>query len=166
MRPDGFNLPVPCHRQGNRGRYLLGTTETVLMALTPFRCTLVGVIPLAAACNLLTPIAFVGEHMLIGEGFECCVHILDASEPKVGRRQTLGGPGPRHLAIQDNTVWHADFWAPAIIRSDLKGKLLSWGGHPFDVGGLAFDGQQLWALDAARHQICRIERVEQALKAH
>jgi hypothetical protein len=62
MRPDGFNLPVPCHRQVKRGRYLLGTTETVLMALTPFRCTLVGVIPLAAACNLLTPIAFVGEH--------------------------------------------------------------------------------------------------------
>ena len=102
--------------------------------------------------------AVVGDRVLVGEGFLCCVSVLDAADPQKHREQTLAGPGPLCMAPDDGAVWHADFWAPAIIKSDLQGTLLDWGGQPFDVRGLAWDGEHLWALDGPKRRLCRLEK--------
>ena len=62
MQRDVLDLPATCHRQVTSARCLLGSMETVEMALTIFRWVLLGSVPLMGACNLLIPLAFVGEH--------------------------------------------------------------------------------------------------------
>jgi hypothetical protein len=57
-------------------------------------------------------------------------------------------------------VWHADFWAPALIKSTLDGKLLDWGDQPFPIRGLAYDGELLWAIDGDANRICALKRRE------
>lgn len=104
----------------------------------------------------------VNGHVLVGDGFECSVWIIDPERPEEHRTQTLAGPGPACMAADGDAVWHADFWAPAIIKSDLRGNLLEWGEKPFEVRGLAFDGQHLWALDAACRRIRMIEKASAA----
>jgi len=103
--------------------------------------------------------------MWIGDGFMCSACILDPADPSDRRWQTLAGPGPISLAAQQDSVWHFDFWAPAIIRSDLSGSLLDWGEKPFDgtVRGLAWDGAKLWALDNEQKRICVIEKANASL---
>jgi RNA polymerase sigma-70 factor (ECF subfamily) len=99
--------------------------------------------------------------MWIGDGFNCVVSIVDPAHPEDGcDTLVLGGPGPTSLASDGNAVWHFDFWAPAIIKSDLNGQLLDWGEKPFDgsVNGLAWDGEMLWALDNEQKRICAIEK--------
>jgi len=102
----------------------------------------------------------VGGKMWVGDGFLCNVCILDLANLEDSRSMVLGGPGPISLTAEDNAVWHFDFWAPAIIKSDLNGQLLEWGEKPFDgsVSGLAWDGERLWALDNAQKRICVIEK--------
>ena len=72
----------------------------------------------------------------------------------------MGGPGPISLTAEPGAVWHFDFWAPAVIKSDLQGQLLDWGEKPFagEVHGLAWDGERLWALDNEANRICVIEK--------
>ena len=64
------------------------------------------------------------------------------------------------LAATPEGVWHTDIFAPAIIKSDAEGKLLDWGERPFDghCAGLAWDGENLWALDGQNKRICVIEK--------
>ena len=103
--------------------------------------------------------------LVVGDGFMCSARIIDEADPDERRWQTLGGPGPISLAAQGDAVWHFDFWAPAIIKSDLKGRLLDWGEKPFDgaIRGLAWDGEQLWALDAKAKRICVIEKATETV---
>jgi hypothetical protein len=100
----------------------------------------------------------VGGKVLVGDGFNGCVAIFDPAAPEKPRMQTLAGPGPACMAADGDAVWHGDYWAPAIIKSDLGGKLLDWGEKPFDVRGLAFDGKNLWALDNKNRRICAIAK--------
>ena len=102
----------------------------------------------------------VNEDIWIGDGFMCCAFIFDPAKSDNGRLMELAGPGPISLTAEKDAVWHFDFWAPAIIKSDLNGRLLDWGEKPFDgnVNGLAWDGEKLWALDNAQKRICVIEK--------
>jgi hypothetical protein len=102
--------------------------------------------------------AIVGDKVLAADGFEGGVWIVDPGDPDARRFQTLAGPIPWCITPEDGTVWHVDVWAPAIIKSDLEGKLLDWGEKPFGVGGIASDGEHLWALDGKESRICMIEK--------
>lgn len=103
----------------------------------------------------------VNGKLWVGDGFMLDVCALDPSQPdKEERRLLLAGPGPREFAECDDGVWHVDFWAPSIIKSDYKGKLLDWGEKPFDgqAAGIAWDGERLWVLDNHKKRICIIEK--------
>ena len=63
----------------------------------------------------------------VADGFNCQVCIVDPDYPEDTGSLVLGGPGPSGLTSDGNAVWHFDFWAPAIIKSDLNGQLLEWG---------------------------------------
>ncbi|MDP6777836.1 MAG: hypothetical protein QGI83_13840 [Candidatus Latescibacteria bacterium] len=102
----------------------------------------------------------VGDKVAVGDGFMCNVSIYDPEDPGKPRTQVLGGPGPMFMASENGDVWHADFWAPALIKSTLDGKLLDWGDQPFPIRGLAYDGELLWAIDGDANRICALKRRE------
>ncbi|UCF18589.1 MAG: hypothetical protein JSU87_11650 [Gemmatimonadota bacterium] len=100
----------------------------------------------------------VGGRVVVGDRGTGCVSIIDPSGGEEPRQQCLAGPFPACLATEGEHLWHADRWAPAIIKSDLQGRLLDWGGKPFGIQGLAFDGRYLWALDGESRRIVAIEK--------
>ncbi len=100
----------------------------------------------------------VGEKVLVGDGFMCNVAIFDPQGREDPEMRVLGGPGPMCMAADGNDVWHADFWAPGIIKSDLQGKLLDWGDQPFAIKGLAHDGEHLWAIDGDNGRLCALKK--------
>jgi hypothetical protein len=72
----------------------------------------------------------------------------------------LAGPLPLDLAAAGDGVWHREYWAPLLLKSGPHGKLLAWGELPFGggTGGIAWDGEHLWALDGPGGRIAVIER--------
>ena len=100
-----------------------------------------------------------GKKIIIGDGFECCISILDLEDQTYRDGQVLAGAGPEYLAAQDNTLWHVDLWSHCLIRTGPDGRLLDWGEKPFwNVTGLSFDGEHLWVLDGEHSCICAIEK--------
>jgi hypothetical protein len=105
----------------------------------------------------------VQNKIIIGDGFECNVWIIDPDSIDKRNEQVLAGAGPEYLAAQDNTLWHVDLWSHCLIQTGPDGRLLDWGEKPFwDVTGLAFEGEQLWALDGKNSRICTIEKSDQS----
>ena len=101
----------------------------------------------------------VQNKIIIGDGFECNVWIIDPDSIDKWNEQVLAGAGPEYLAAQDNSLWHVDLWSHCLIRSGMDGRLLDWGEKPFwDVTGLAFDGEHLWVLDGKNNCIRAIEK--------
>ncbi|MAF10649.1 hypothetical protein CMK11_09370 [Candidatus Poribacteria bacterium] len=107
-------------------------------------------------------VAAVNGHFLVADTFNGCVAVVDPDKPEQRTRHGLAGGGPGYLAATDDGVWHADYWSPLLIKSDHGGGLLEWAGKPFggNVGGIAWDGQRLWAIDSGERRICAIERIE------
>jgi hypothetical protein len=70
----------------------------------------------------------------------------------------LAGPLALHLAPTTAGVWHHDYWANLLMLSGPDGSLLDFAEVPVAMGGLAWDGVNLWALDIGRQRICAIER--------
>ena len=110
----------------------------------------------------------VGDTLWVGDGFEMNAAILDPATGEKLRSLVLGGPLAVDYAATPGGVWHIDGWAPALIKSGTTqhGQLLDWGEKPFDgrCDGLAFDGTQLWALDAKNKRISVIEKTATAPK--
>jgi hypothetical protein len=144
---------------GNGSLFATREEPKELLRIDPETGAISKTIPLDTMHEVIAP-AVIGEKVFVGDGFLCNVCIFDIEKPGKPEMQVLAGPGPASLAAAGDALWHADFWAPAIIKSDLEGKLLEWGEQPFPVWGLAFDGEQLWALDHAEKRICVIERRE------
>ena len=110
--------------------------------------------------------AQVNGELWIADGFQGNVLRFEARSPGEGRPYILAGPCPIGLTAVPDGVWHFDVWAPAMVKTGFEGAtphdgpLLDWAEKPFDgqVNGLAWDGENLWALDAAAGRICAINR--------
>jgi beta-lactamase regulating signal transducer with metallopeptidase domain len=102
----------------------------------------------------------VNGRIWVVDEFSPGVIVIDPANPDKRDWRILAGPGPECLAPEDDGVWHWDFWGGMIIKTGWDGALLDWGDQVFARGvtGLAHDGEHLWALDAANHRICVIER--------
>jgi len=96
----------------------------------------------------------------VADEFSPRIIVIDPENPDTREFNILAGPGPGCFAPTPDGVWHADFWAPVLIKTSYDGALLDWGDQVFHRGtaGIAFDGENLWALDGATHRICIIER--------
>jgi len=118
-------------------------------------------------------LAVVGGKLWIGDGYLFPGWVVDPDSPKIpgpdegfdpasGNRLEpfLAGPCPNDFAVAEDGVWHQEFWVPLLIKSGKDGELLEWGEKPFGgaVGGIAWDGTHLWALDQSTRRICRIEK--------
>lgn len=119
-------------------------------------------------------IAQVNGKLWVSDGWLFPGCVIDPANPTVeepgpgaGRlERRLAGPLPLSFAPTGDGVWHVEFWAPILIQSGPEGKLLDWGEKPFGgaVGGIAWDGKQLWAIDLAQKRICVIEKAAPAPK--
>ncbi len=109
-------------------------------------------------------VAQMGDRVWVVDSFFGQIHSLDPARPDERRYFHLSGPLPTAIAPQGDTVWHTDLWAPYIVRNAANGRLLDCGEKPFDgnVGGLAWDGRRLWALDTEQHRLCVIEKAPHA----
>jgi len=74
----------------------------------------------------------------------------------------LPGNSPRALAGEGGTIWLYDQWSRSLIRSKLDGEVIEYHDNPLesDIDGLAFDGKNLWVLEAGNRRICMLERVD------
>lgn len=97
----------------------------------------------------------------VADRFSPGVIVIDPADTAARDFRVLAGPGPETFTPTPEGVWHADFWAPVLIKTSYEGMLLDWGDQVFERGtaGLAYDGKDLWALDAATGRICIIEKV-------
>ena len=100
----------------------------------------------------------------VADEFSPRIIVIDPDNPDTREFKILAGPGPGCFAPTPDGVWHLDFWANALIKTAPDGTLLDWGDHAFaqHITGLAYDGENLWALDAATHRICIIEKAAPA----
>lgn len=146
----------------------LGVTQSDpkrLLKLHPETGEIIGEVPLKMM-DWINGFAQVNGEIWVADGFQGNVLRLDAASPGEGRPYILGGPIPADLAAAPDGVWHCDIWAPGIMKTSLEGRtphdgnLIEWAEKPFDgqVDGLAYDGENLWALDNANKRICVIER--------
>ena len=111
----------------------------------------------------------VAGRLWVADGFNWNVCMMDPAEPAKPRYQLLacpcGGYGT-DLACAGDGVWHFDRSMAVLVKSGLDGRLLEWAGKPFGdaTAGIAWDGRQLWALDAKNKRICAIEKTATAPK--
>ncbi|HUU44138.1 MAG TPA: hypothetical protein VM118_00260 [Acidobacteriota bacterium] len=136
----------------------VGSDPKELRQVDPVIGTVLKTISLDHMEQIIDPELVEGK-ILIGDRFLGCVTIMDPTGCEEPRMQCLAGPFPACLAADGEHVWHADRYAPAIIKSDLDGRLLDWGGKPFGIQGMTFDNRYLWTLDGEARRICAIERV-------
>lgn len=90
----------------------------------------------------------------------------DGWDPEFRLERLLAGTCPNGIAAVEDGVWHTDYFARTMIKSGSDGRLLAMAERPF--GGwppdIAYDGENLWALDPANGRICVIEPTETAPK--
>ena len=103
-----------------------------------------------------------GERLCVGNLHMGGVHLIPGPETVEQHTRPLGGSAALDLAGADESIWHLDAFAPAIIRSvpEEGGRTIEWGERPFgpNTTGIAWDGERLWALDNGRKRICALEK--------
>jgi hypothetical protein len=140
--------------------------------------------PDSAAIEAEMPLAFaarpqcatmVGEQLWISDGWVFPGWVLDPAHPdrvptnspgadfdpafRLERR--VAGTLALAMAATDDGLWSTDHFSRCLLRSGRGGRLLEWGETPFGgTNGIAWDGQNLWAIDHAQGRICLIERSE------
>jgi hypothetical protein len=73
-------------------------------------------------------------------------------------RVFLGSGMPDYITAHGEEIWGVDWFAPAMVRSNMRGELLDWGERPFGFSPVAWDGERVWALDPEGQRICQVER--------
>ncbi|MAF10778.1 hypothetical protein CMK11_10020 [Candidatus Poribacteria bacterium] len=109
-------------------------------------------------------LAQANDELWVSDGFAGGVWRYSDDRPEEPRMLVLAGPAPGALTPASDGVWHSDGFAPFIIKTGFEGELRDWGERPF--GGrceaLAWDGTELWALDATDKRICAIRKARPA----
>ena len=107
-------------------------------------------------------VAQVNGELWVNDDFNGVIRRVD---PGSGAEPTLHGSAgslPCSLTPVPGGVWEIDAFSPYLVQSDHDAKLLDLGEKPFGgrCDGLAWDGEDLWALDSEGRRICVIEKAE------
>jgi len=122
--------------------------------------------------------AMVDGRMWVADDFDWVAVSFDPDNPDDHHMHLLGASVESgQFAPADDGVWHLSN-SPCLVKSvkdsqpvtlsdETAGELrnatiLDWGEKPFGdaTGGIAFDGENLWALDNKAERICVIEKTE------
>ena len=132
-------------------------------------------IPIEFVASPMTP-TVIGGKLWIADGWFFPGWVIDPAHPDklpssdpnaewdpAFRLESLqAGTCPNGIAAMADGVWQTDYFARVMIKSGPDGRLSDWAERPF--GGwppdIAYDGQNLWALDAPNKRICVIEKTE------
>ncbi len=113
-------------------------------------------------------VAQVDDQLWVFDAFFGSRYVLDAADPRPPQHTHDEGDLPCALPIaanaaSDGAAWLVDAWSPWIVKTSADGELLDWAERPFDgYEGVAWDGELLWAIDAAGGRICALERTATA----
>lgn len=104
--------------------------------------------------------AQVDGELWVYDAWHGCNLRVDPRRPEEAQFNAVAGAG-HPLAATPDGVWQMHDFGPVMVKNSFEGELLDWGERPFgDSRGLAWDGENLWALDDANNRICIIERAE------
>ena len=94
------------------------------------------------------------------------VFALDAATPGELCELDLPRSSPLPMtanAAGEGALWYVDGWVPWVVKCDHEGRLLDWAERPFGGWeGVAWDGEQLWAIDRANGRICVVKKTDTA----
>ncbi|MHC5053846.1 MAG: YncE family protein [Planctomycetota bacterium] len=115
-------------------------------------------IPLAVT-NDPMGIAKVGSKLLVGDGWAGAAWLIDleepGAEPPVNR---VAASMPDYMSSHGDDIWCVDWFSPSLVRTNMAGDLVDWGERPFGFEPVAFDGENLWALDSRYRRVCMLEK--------
>lgn len=104
-----------------------------------------------------------GDKIMIPDQWEGCVWVFDPADPSGYEEVFLATGMADYVTGAGDEVWALSCWAPALIRTNLAGRLLDWGDRPFGWRSpIAWDGDHLWAVDDRNKRICLIEKASPA----
>jgi len=117
-----------------------------------------GAIPLPTN-HRATGLARVGDSLIVADGWEGGVWVVDLQRPDSEAQHThLASCMPDYLAASGDQVWGVDWFAPVMVRTNMDGDLLEWAERPFGFNPIAWNGRDLWVLDAGNKQLHLVER--------
>jgi len=98
--------------------------------------------------------------LVVGDYWDGHFFVVDPQDPQKKRPVRTAAGIPFHAASHGDRLWVVDALSPAIIKTGLDGEFLEWGEKPFGNQDIAWDGDNLWALDSANGRICLIEKAD------
>lgn len=102
-----------------------------------------------------------GNRLVFGDSWSGGAKVLRLDDVGAGPEHILLPVAmPLYLCAHGEEMWAVGHWSPFIVRTNLRGDLLDWGERPFGHNAIAWDGQNLWALDPDQKRICMIEKAE------
>jgi sugar lactone lactonase YvrE len=116
--------------------------------------------PLGFSPRHFAGLARIGDKVLIADQWVGCVWAFDPADPSKAETLRLAAGMADWLATDGKEIWALDSWVQAVVRTNIDGDLLDWGELPFGWGGIAFDGQHLWAIDKKNQRICAVEKAQ------
>ena len=160
-------LAIPFEKAGSVGWWdnALGVVQGKPKRLVKLDPETGAVLREVSLAKLEWPIGFaqMGKDLWVYDAWLGCIMKVDPDHPEKRRFHGHTGGGSR-ITAQGDSVWCVRDFAPLILRTHVKGKLLDWGETPFEGGcnGLAWDGKHLWALDGKGKRISIIERASES----
>jgi hypothetical protein len=101
----------------------------------------------------------IGNRLILGDGWSGGTKVLQLDDIDAAPEHILVPVAmPIYLCAHGEEMWSVGYWSPFIVRTNMRGDLLDWGERPFGHNAIAWDGQNLWALDPGRGRICIIEK--------
>jgi len=108
--------------------------------------------------NDVLGVAELGGKVVLADHWDGHIWETAADTPGEWTKWRSAAGMPNFLTSHGDELWISDGMCPLLIKTNRAGDLLDWGEKPFGWGGIAYTGDELWALDREGKRICVIRK--------